>query len=221
MFAQKLINLRKSRGLTQEQLALEIFVSRSMIAKYETGKAYPTNEILQRIADYFNVSVDELVQKEQLIDEHSKALENKLSTKEKLIKIVAIIGVLILMFVAVFSVVEIQVVESAVDYAQVVWNADFAQWQLYYYEQSNPNILKKRAFVHITEWDLYENSRTNAKFTIEGRDWFEQFNKHNISDDYRELKTVTLYYTVTTKRTLLGDVRDVNYKLIQVDFHLV
>ena len=127
MFAQKLINLRKSRGLTQEQLALEIFVSRSMIAKYETGKAYPTNEILQRIADYFNVSVDELVQKEQLIDEHSKALENKLSTKEKLIKIVAITGVLILMFVAVFSVVEIQVVESAVDYAQVVWNADFAQ----------------------------------------------------------------------------------------------
>ena len=155
MFAQKLINLRKSRGLTQEQLALEIFVSRSMIAKYETGKAY-------------------------------------------------------------------QVVESAVDYAQVVWNADFAQWQLYYYEQSNPNILQKRAFVHITEWDLYENSRTKAKFTIEGRDWFEQFNKHNISpDDYRELKTVTLYYTVTTKKTLLGDVRDVNYKLIQVDFHLV
>ena len=61
MLADKLSNLRKSRGLTQEELALEIFVSRSMIAKYETGKAYPTNEILQKIADYFDVSVDYLL----------------------------------------------------------------------------------------------------------------------------------------------------------------
>ena len=220
MFSQKLISLRKSRGLTQEQLALEIFVSRSMIAKYETGKAYPTNEILQRIADYFNVSIDELVQKEQLIEEHSKALEDNLSRNEKIVKIVAVIGILILMVVAVFSVVEIQVKEGAVDYAQVVWNADFAQWQLHYYEQSNPNILQKRAFVHITEWNIYEDSRTNAKFTIEGQDWFEQFNKYNVSADYRELKTVTLYYEVITKKTLFGDVRDVTYKLEQVDFHL-
>ena len=59
MLADKLITLRKSRGLTQEELASELFISRSMIAKYETGKAYPTNEILQKIADYFEISIDE------------------------------------------------------------------------------------------------------------------------------------------------------------------
>ena len=53
MLSDKLSNLRKKHGLTQEELALELFISRSMIAKYETGKAYPTNEILQKIADYF------------------------------------------------------------------------------------------------------------------------------------------------------------------------
>ena len=53
MLADKLSNLRKSHGLTQEELASELFISRSMIAKYETGKAYPTNEILQKIADYY------------------------------------------------------------------------------------------------------------------------------------------------------------------------
>lgn len=220
MFADKLTNLRKSRGLTQEQLAAQIFVSRSMIAKYETGKAYPTNEILQRIANYFDVSVDELVQKEQLIDEHSKVLENKLSKNQKIVVIVAVLGVLILALVAVLSVVEVSVTETAVDYAQVVWNADFAQWQLCYFEQSNPDILKKRAFVHITDWDIYENSRTKAQFTIEGEDWFVQFNKYNISDDYRELKTVTLYYNVAVTKNLLGVVQNEVYTLQAVDFHL-
>ena len=73
-FGEKLKNLRKTRGVTQEELASEVFVSRSMIAKYETGKAYPTNEILQRIAEYFNVSLDELVKKQELID---WCIENK------------------------------------------------------------------------------------------------------------------------------------------------
>ena len=220
MLADKLSCLRKSRGLTQEELALEIFVSRSMIAKYETGKAYPTNEILQKIADYFEISVDELVQREELIDEHSKTLEDNIVKKERVVTVVAIIGILILCIVGVLSVIEIDTTEYVVDYAQIEWDAYFAAWNLNYYEESNPDIWQRRARLHLSEWDIYENSRTKAQFTIEGEDWFVQFNKHNISEDYRELKTVTLYYRVTVRKNLLGMVQSKVYYLESVDFHL-
>lgn len=220
MLADKLSNLRKSHGLTQEELASELFISRSMIAKYETGKAYPTNEMLQKIADYFEISIDELVQREELIDEHSKALEDNIVKNKRLVTVVAIIGILILCIVAVLSVIEIDTTEYVVDYAQIVWDADFAAWNLDYYEESNPDIWQRRARLHLREWDIYENSRTKAQFTIEGEDWFVQFNKHNISEDYRELKTVTLYYRVTVRKNLLGMVQSKAYYLERVDFHL-
>ena len=220
MLADKLSNLRKSHGLTQEELASELFISRSMIAKYETGKAYPTNEILQKIADYFEISIDELVQREELIDEHSKALEDNIVKNKRLVTVVAIIGILILCIVAVLSVIEIDTTEYVVDYAQIEWDADFAAWNLDYYEESNPDIWQRRARLHLREWDIYDNSRTNAKFTIEGEDWFVQFNKYNVSEDYRELKTVTLYYRVTVRKNLLGMVQSKVYYLESVDFHL-
>ncbi|MBQ8303136.1 MAG: helix-turn-helix domain-containing protein [Clostridia bacterium] len=220
MLADKLSSLRKSRGLTQEELALELFISRSMIAKYETGKAYPTNEILQKIADYFEISIDQLVHREELIDEHSKTLEDNIVKKQRLVTVVAIIGVLILCIVGVLSVIEIDVIEYVTDYAQIEWDADFAAWNLNYYEESNPDIWQRRARLHLSEWDIYENSRTKAQFTIEGEDWFVQFNKYNVSEDYRELKTATLYYRVTVRKNLLGMVQSKVYYLERADFHL-
>ena len=220
MLSDKLSNLRKKRGLTQEELALELFISRSMIAKYETGKAYPTNEILQKIADYFEISVDELVQREELIDEHSKTLEDNLVKKQRLVTVVAIIGVLILCIVGVLSVIEIDTAEYVNDYAQIEWDADFAAWNLNYYEESNPDIWQRRARLHLNEFYNLKDSGRKVQFTIEGEDWFVQFNKHNISEDYRELKTVTLYYHVTVRKNLLGIEQGRNYYLERVDFHL-
>lgn len=221
MLADKLCSLRKSRGLTQEELALEIFVSRSMIAKYETGKAYPTNEILQKIADYFEVSIDELVQKEELIDEYTKSLENNISKKRKLVTTIAVIVILILAVFTTLAVIEVETTEYAVDYAQIEWDADFAAWNLYY-EESNPDIWRRRARLHLTEWDIYENKngRSKIQFTIEGEDWFVQYNKYNISEDYREFKTATLYYRVIVRKNLLRIVQGKDYYLEKVDFHL-
>ncbi len=45
MFCDKLKMLRKEKGLTQEELAKGVYVSRSLIAKYETGAAYPNKKI--------------------------------------------------------------------------------------------------------------------------------------------------------------------------------
>lgn len=53
MFQDKLKDLRKEKGITQNELAKEIFVSRSLIAKFETGTVFPSREILEKIAFIF------------------------------------------------------------------------------------------------------------------------------------------------------------------------
>ena len=50
MFQDKLKDLRKKKGVTQAELAKEFFVSRSLIAKYETGVVFPNRETLEKIA---------------------------------------------------------------------------------------------------------------------------------------------------------------------------
>lgn len=66
-FAEKLRELRKQKNLTQENLANEILVSRTLITKYESGAVYPTEENLKRLADYFAVTTDELMSNEEKI----------------------------------------------------------------------------------------------------------------------------------------------------------
>ncbi len=58
---EKLQQLRKQRGLTQEQLARELYVSRTAISKWESGRGYPSIDSLKAIARFFSVSVDELL----------------------------------------------------------------------------------------------------------------------------------------------------------------
>lgn len=66
-FSEKLQNLRKTKKLTQEQLAEVLFVSRTAISKWESGRGYPNIDSLQDIANYFSVSIDELLSSEKLI----------------------------------------------------------------------------------------------------------------------------------------------------------
>lgn len=60
-FANTLIYLRKRDGLSQQDLADKIDISRSQIGMYETGQRMPSREVLEAIADTFNVSVDFLI----------------------------------------------------------------------------------------------------------------------------------------------------------------
>ena len=66
-FHEKLQELRKSRGLTQEELAGALFVSRTAISKWESGRGYPSIDSLNEISRYFSVSIDDLLSGEQLI----------------------------------------------------------------------------------------------------------------------------------------------------------
>ena len=66
-FGQKLQELRRQNGLTQEALARALFVSRTAVSKWESGRGCPSIDSLQQIAAYFNVTTDDLLSKNELL----------------------------------------------------------------------------------------------------------------------------------------------------------
>lgn len=60
-FNEKLQKLRTDKNLTQEELAEKLYVSRTAISKWESGRGYPSIESLKAIAVFFNVTIDELI----------------------------------------------------------------------------------------------------------------------------------------------------------------
>lgn len=60
-FNEKLQGLRKQNGLTQEELAQALFVSRAAVSKWESGRGYPSIDSLKAVAAFFGVTVDELL----------------------------------------------------------------------------------------------------------------------------------------------------------------
>ena len=60
-FQNVLKSLRKAQGLTQDELAKILKISRSTIGMYENGSREPDYETLENIADYFNVDIDYLL----------------------------------------------------------------------------------------------------------------------------------------------------------------
>ncbi len=66
-FNEKLQQLRKQKGLTQDELARELYVSRAAVSKWESGRGYPGIDSLKAIAAFFSVTVDELLSGEQVL----------------------------------------------------------------------------------------------------------------------------------------------------------
>ena len=60
-FGENLKQLRKTRGLTQEELGIQVGLSKAVVSKYETGMGYPSFDMLVRIAQYFGVTTDYLL----------------------------------------------------------------------------------------------------------------------------------------------------------------
>ncbi len=67
-FHEKLQLLRKQNDLTQEQLAEQLFVSRTAVSKWESGRGYPNLDSLKGISKLFSVSIDELLSNDELIE---------------------------------------------------------------------------------------------------------------------------------------------------------
>ena len=84
-FNEKLQELRKSRSLTQEELAEALFVSRTAISKWEQGRGYPSLDSLKEISRFFSVSIDDLICSEEII---SVAMDEKKECMDKYISLI-------------------------------------------------------------------------------------------------------------------------------------
>ena len=77
-FGEKLRQLRKSRGLTQEELADALYVSRTAVSKWESGRGYPGIDSLKEISGFFSVSIDDLLSCEKLLSIAEQENKNQL-----------------------------------------------------------------------------------------------------------------------------------------------
>lgn len=65
-FSEKILSLRKSRGLTQEQLAEKLNVSRQSVSKWESGQAIPELETIVALCRVFDITTDYLLKPSEM-----------------------------------------------------------------------------------------------------------------------------------------------------------
>ncbi|MFC4598136.1 helix-turn-helix domain-containing protein [Cohnella hongkongensis] len=76
IFAEKLRTERSKKGWSQEELAAKLFVSRQSVSKWENGQNYPSIEILIKLSDLLEITIDELLRSDE-------ALTNKVIQESK------------------------------------------------------------------------------------------------------------------------------------------
>jgi len=65
---EKIQELRKRKGLTQEELAGKLYVSRTAVSKWESGRGVPNIESLKAISAFFQVTLDDLLSGDELLE---------------------------------------------------------------------------------------------------------------------------------------------------------
>ena len=122
-FNEKLIKLRKERGLSQEEVGAAVGVSRQTISKWELAQSYPDFQKLVLLSDYFKISLDTLVKDIDVEDVRDKNLNEKqlsmiykdITTAKKTVGTVvnifcaiAIIGVIFFVLLIILNMVVLQ-----------------------------------------------------------------------------------------------------------------
>ena len=77
-FNQKLQELRKQKNMTQEQLAEQLYVSRTAISKWESGRGYPSIDSLKELSKFFSISLDDLLSSEEILTAAQEDNQQKL-----------------------------------------------------------------------------------------------------------------------------------------------
>ena len=102
-FSEKLQELRKSRSMTQEELAKALFVSRTAISKWESGRGYPSIDSLKEISRFFSVTFDDLICSDEMITVAENDKKEFVSKYVSLICSVMDILLAILLFIPAFG----------------------------------------------------------------------------------------------------------------------
>jgi transcriptional regulator with XRE-family HTH domain len=66
-FHEKIRELRKHKGITQDELAEALFVSRTAISKWESGRGFPNIDSLKALAKFYSISLDDLLSSEEVL----------------------------------------------------------------------------------------------------------------------------------------------------------
>lgn len=102
-FQYKLQELRKQKGLTQEELSDVLYVSRTAISKWESGRGYPSIDSLKAISEYFSISIDELLSNKELIRFAEKDSNQKIQRQRDLVFGLLDCSIAMLYFIPIFS----------------------------------------------------------------------------------------------------------------------
>lgn len=96
MLSEKIYELRRKSGLSQEQLADKIGVSRQAISKWESGSSTPELEKLILLSEFFGVSIDDLAKENQEVVSKNVEEKEELNKANKSGIVIAVIGALLL-----------------------------------------------------------------------------------------------------------------------------
>ena len=102
-FNEKLQELRKQKGLTQDELAKALYVSRTAISKWESGRGYPSIDSLKAIAKFFSVTLDDLLSSEKILEIAKKDNAQNVSRFKNLVFGLIDTSALMLLFLPIFA----------------------------------------------------------------------------------------------------------------------
>ena len=102
-FNEKLQELRKKRGLTQEELASKLYVSRTAISKWESGRGYPSIESLRMISEFFSVSIDDLLSSNEALSIAEKSNRKNERQLTSLVLGLLDLSMLLILFLPLFA----------------------------------------------------------------------------------------------------------------------
>ena len=192
-FSEKLQKLRKDKGITQEELAQKVFVTRAAVSKWERGLAIPSTDSLKLLCEYFNVDPEDLFDSYDLIDENLKSKKSK----NKLIIIFSSIIVALIIF---FSILLVVINDKINDVPQEILKyASIIGLEDNYLHVETINAEKEVVVEYILLTDIIQISEKNNK-VIE----VENLNEN----DYVELFIVDGKYNIKRIETAMDNALD-------------
>ena len=102
-FHEKLQELRRQKGLTQEELARMLYVSRTAVSKWESGRGYPNIDSLKMIAGTFGITVDELLSTDELLTAAEEETRQKATHLRDLLYGLLDVSIALLLFLPLFA----------------------------------------------------------------------------------------------------------------------
>lgn len=206
MFKDKLKELRDKNNISQYQLAEKIYVSRSAIAKWESGLGMPSADSLEMLCKFFDVT------KEELLEENDPSIViNNVQKKSKKIIILLSIIVGILLFATCASLLE-TIIQFKID-------EEYAYHRNEFYNEKTLSDFKLSGLEKISSDDFYTIGTTAFKAKIDSHETFDSYANY-LYDKLKystEISYLSTAYNLFKNRTF----SDFNYSPSDYDNFLI